>query len=187
MDTENSLSKDLIRYQFKVAERWFERGQSSSDKFAKFFFYFSGFNALYFLWGIIGKKSHEREYKIIEYFLRRFGSRKAEEILKILYENAIYFMNRGPIQSMRERNSENPLEGSPKYGEVWKKILKEGTNSVDRLVALGEILYLVRSNLVHGSKTQSGDDEVLIDKSILPLEVLLKESILMTKNSYPWI
>lgn len=187
MNTGNSASEDLLRYQFGIAERWLERGQSSSDKFAKFFFYFSAFNALYFLWGIIEKKSHEREYKIIKYFLRRFDSLKAEEILKILCENIKYFINRPPIQSMKERNRDNPLEGNPKHGEVWKNILKEGTNSVDRLVALGEILYLVRSNLVHGSKTQSGDDEALIDNSILPLEVLLKESISMTKHSYTCI
>lgn len=88
---------------------------------------------------------------------------------------------------MKKRNPYNFNEGDPKYGRKWKEMLDKKNNSVDRLVALGEIIYMIRSSLVHGSKTQCGDDEKAIDNSIHPLEALLLESISMTKKKYPWL
>ena len=41
---------DFIRFQQKIAERWLIRGNQAVDSYSKFFFFFSGFNALYFLW-----------------------------------------------------------------------------------------------------------------------------------------
>lgn len=87
---------------------------------------------------------------------------------------------------MDRRKARNPFEGDSDEGKKWQKWLKEKPLALDRLVALGEILYLVRSNLVHGSKVESGDDEQIIDNSIYPLEVFLTKSILVTKNKCPW-
>lgn len=187
MYSGDSFLKDFIRYQFEIAKRWKDRSEITTDKFAKCFFSFSGFNALYFLWGVIDKKSHEPEYKIIEYFLRKFDSIRAEKILQALSKEIRYFIKREPIQNMKKRNPYNFNEGDPKYGRKWKEMLDKKNNSVDRLVALGEIIYMIRSNLVHGSKTQCGDDEKVIDNSIHPLEALLIESISMTKKKYPWL
>ena len=69
-------SSELIIFQLKIAERWYDRGNRISDIFAKFFFYFTGFNALYFLWKEIdningGEKKH------IENLLRKFGIDKS--------------------------------------------------------------------------------------------------------------
>lgn len=87
---------------------------------------------------------------------------------------------------MDKRTAENPHEGDPEEGNKWQIWLKEKPFALERLIALGEILYLVRSNLVHGSKAESGDDEQVIDNSIYPLEVFLTKSILVTKNKCPW-
>lgn len=195
MNSNNSLWKweDLIRFQLEIAERWLGRSKKSEDKFAKFFFYFSGFNALYFLWREVDDLKNEKgekpnEPKQIEHLLRKFGEQEAFEILKTLSEHVKYFCERKPIERMDKRAAENPHEGDPVEGNKWQKCLKEKTLALDRLVALGEILYLVRSNLVHGSKaeSESGDDEEIIDNSIYPLEVFLAKSILVMKNKCPW-
>ena len=56
------------------------------------------------------------------------------------------------------------------------------SSPVDQLAALGKILYLVRCNLVHGSKAEMGDDERIIEASIGPLELLLKIAIDFTEK-----
>lgn len=193
MNSNNSLWKwdDFIRIQLNISERWLNRGKKSQDIFAKFFYYFSGFNALYFLWREIDDLKNEKgkrpnESKQIEHLLKKFDEREALEILKTLSKNVKYFCERRPIQRMDRRKAENPHEGDPDEGKKWQKLLKEKTLAIDRLVALGEIIYLVRSNLVHGSKVESGDDEEIIDNSIYPLEVFLTKSILVTESKCPW-
>jgi hypothetical protein len=193
MNPNNSLWKweDLIRIQLNIAERWLNRGKISGDKFAKFFYYFSGFNALYFLWREIDGLKNEKgerpnEPKQIEHLLKKFDEKQALETLETLSENVKYFCRRRPIQRMDRRKVRNPFEGDSDEGKKWQKWLKEKSLALDRLLAIGEILYLVRSNLVHGSKKESGDDEQIIDNSISPLEVFLTKSILVTKNKCPW-
>jgi hypothetical protein len=44
------------------------------------------------------------------------------------------------------------------------------------------ILYLVRSNLVHGSKAESGDDKDVIVNSVYALKILLEQMITFTKQ-----
>jgi hypothetical protein len=193
MNSNNSLWKweDLIRIQLNIAERWLNRGKKSEENFAKFFYYFSGFNALCFLWREIDDLKNEKgerpnEPKQIEHLLKKFDEKQALEILETLSKNVNFFCERRPIQRMDRRKAGNPFEGDSDEGKKWQKWLKEKTLALDRLVALGEILYLVRSNLVHGSKAESGDDEEIIDNSIYPLEVFLTKSILVMKNKCPW-
>ena len=50
------------------------------------------------------------------------------------------------------------------------------------LVAFEKFLYLVRCNLVHGSKAEMGDDEQIIETSIGPLELLLEIAIDFTER-----
>lgn len=80
MDTENleigSHSRndlwawdDLIRFQLKIAERWLKRGDKAKDTFAEFFFYFTGFNAIYFLWRKIDNLDQTNEGKHIKNLL----------------------------------------------------------------------------------------------------------------------
>jgi hypothetical protein len=58
----------------------------------------------------------------------------------------------------------------------------KGKTSIERLVALGMILYLVRSNLIHESKAESGDDKDVIVNSVYVLKVLLEQMITFTKQ-----
>jgi hypothetical protein len=43
-----ALCAPLLRFQRNIACRWHQRAQGFDDHFVKFFFYFSGFNSLYF-------------------------------------------------------------------------------------------------------------------------------------------
>jgi hypothetical protein len=56
------------------------------------------------------------------------------------------------------------------------------SSPVDWLVALGIILYLVRCNLVHGSKAEMGDDELVIEASVAPLKLLLEKAVKLTER-----
>jgi hypothetical protein len=179
---------DFIRDQVDIAERWLTRGNEiDGDIYAKFFFYFAGFNALYFLWGKVNKinGSRPRQQDLIKNLLGQFGDTKAEEILDKVKTEVIYFRDRDPIQAMNNRIDVKLLIGDSHEGQQCKKVLQtEGRSASERLVALGIILYLVRSNLVHGSKRaeDSGDDKTIISNSIKPLEIFLTEAILLTEK-----
>lgn len=173
---------DLVRFQLNIANRWLERGDGAKDIFAKFFFYFAGFNAMYFLWRKIDGLSETNEGKHIENLLRRFSENKAQEILSRIKTSVTYFEERRPIQRMDRRTIHSQYNGEETQGLGLKKRLRDNKlPASERLVAMGQILYLVRCNLVHGSKEDAGDDLEVIQACIEPLKVLLKEAISSTK------
>jgi len=111
---------DLARLQLAIARRWLRRGDETTDEFAKFFFHFSGFNALYFRWREIEGigKLPEREH--ITNLLKRVPEKEAESILKGAADSVHYFKERRPVQRMDRRHG---LEGDPRDGAKWKKAL----------------------------------------------------------------
>lgn len=170
--------EDLIRFQLSISKRWLKRGNETEDIFAKFFFYFTGFNALYFLYRKIDNLDHTNEGKHIENLLKKFDEGEAQDILNKVRKSIDYFCHRSPIQRMDRRTDRKPYIGKEAEGRKWKNKLKNNHLSPSqRVVALGHILYLVRSNLVHGSKAESGDDFEIIQASIEPLKVFLTETI----------
>lgn len=173
---------DLITFQRNIAERWLEKGDKTRDVFAKFFFYFAGFNAIYFLWAEIDKLD-ANEGKLIDNLLEKLGESKAEEILNKASVSVKYFCERPPIQRMDKRDSDTPSTGEKDEGRKWKKRLQsDNLSASQRICAMGQVLYLVRSNLVHGSKAESGDDREVIEASIEPLRIFLVETIHWTKQ-----
>lgn len=107
-------------------------------------------------------------------------------ILEMLSGDIKYFCGREPLERMDRRDAKKTFEGDSEEGKKWQKWLRERENPVDKVVALGEILCVIRSNLVHGSKNESGDDKEIIDHSIIPLETLLSKVLSMTKNKCLW-
>ena len=87
-----SVWYDLIKFQLNIAQRWLDKGNEAKDIFAKFFFYFVGFNALYFLWSEIDKVGGKNEGKYIENLLKKFDKEKAEEILNKTRGSIDYFL-----------------------------------------------------------------------------------------------
>ncbi|MDA2919344.1 hypothetical protein MYX76_07630 [Desulfobacterota bacterium AH_259_B03_O07] len=193
---ENLLMKwdDLVRFQIDISKRWLKRGREAEDVFTKFFFFFAGFNALYFLWGKMDELKNREgdpagEVKQIENLLGKFEGKEAQHILETLSSYVDYFCKRSPVQRMDKRTDKSQHEGDPSEGKKWRRKLSEASSPLDRLVALGEILYLVRSNLVHGSKKggddNPGDDREIIESSVYPLELLLNKTISLTKSKCP--
>jgi len=173
--------RDLMEFQLTIAERWLNRGDNVEDIFAKFFFYFAGFNSVYFLWRKIDAIDRESEVKHIENLLKKFDEPMVQDILKKMNENIIYFINRTPIQRMDSRNIGNQLTGNDSEGEKCRIKLSD-KQETERLIAIGSILYFVRSNLVHGSKKDSGDDRKIIENAIEPLKIILLKSISLTRK-----
>ena len=175
-------------FQLNIAQRWYDRGNRIDDPFAKFFFYFSGFNALYFLWTKVDDFKNEQgktpnETKQIQHLLCKFGINQPEEVLAASLSGVNFFSQREPVQRMDRRASDLPDRGAEDEGRRWRRKLTESSDPGARLMALGAILYIVRSNLVHGSKAEAGDDRRVVEHSVEPLRILLHEAIELTKRA----
>lgn len=187
--------KRLLEFQVKIAQRWQKLGNETKKNetrggiFAQFFFYFAGFNAIYFLWRIIYNLDPYREANHIKELLEKIDETTAQKILSKVKSSVDYFCQREPIQQMIKRSCKSPYKGDETEGDKMKKILQNKNKTAsEKIVALGTILYFVRCNLVHGSKEESGsgDDNEIIKKSIKPLSVLLEEAISWTRQQCPW-
>lgn len=173
-------SRELMDFQLKVAERWLERAEKSMDDYAKFLFYFSGFNALFYLWSKINHV--EGDSKEINNLLLKFDEATAKNILDQVDLSVVYFCNRGPVARMEKRTCDNPTSVSVTEDERLKRELgDEGRTAKERLVALAQVIYLVRCNLIHGSRVP-GDDPVTTRICLEPLRVFLKESTEYTRK-----
>lgn len=177
----------LANIQLRIAERWLERGVQSGDHFAQFFFYFAGVNALYYLWskadgvrgGTPGRPPNEAQQ--IEHLLSKAGASESVAVLAAARDCVAYFSDRRPIERMDKRSARHATAGSGREGSDAREILlNEGDN--ERLRALGHILYLVRSNLVHGSKMDCGDDQEVIEHAAPGLRSILEWAVRYTRS-----
>jgi hypothetical protein len=174
--------REIIAFQYNIAERWLKRGRQSSDPFAQFSFYFAGFNALYFLWKIVDH-IETGEGTQIDNLLRKLDDDVAAGVLDTASSSVAFFIKREPIQRMDKRTPQSPYTGERREGTKWRHKLADTTSTpVDRVVALGQILYLVRSNLVHGSKAESGDDEAIVSHAVAAVEAVLAASVEFTRG-----
>ncbi len=147
---------DLFEFQRRVAERLLDRGRATGDIHAKFFFFFSGFNALYFLWATVDRKSlsellHETDQ--IEHLLQMLDERDCQQVLEAVAEDVDY-------------------------------LGAKGSTHREKLAALGQTLYQLRCKLVQGQE-RSGGNEELIRRSVRPLEMLLAKACEITAAEAP--
>lgn len=136
----------LKEFQTEIAESWLKRGKDSQDPFARFFFFFSAFNALYFYWRVRDRKSGMEVDDVVN-LLKKHTEAEAKRVLQSAPEQVKYFCTRDPIRRMGRRSAD-AAEGDPKEGCGHKKLLRSESPAVERLKALGQILYFVRCNLV---------------------------------------
>jgi hypothetical protein len=180
MPEGQSEFQEIIWFQYNIADRWLKRGRNVNDPFAQFFFFYAGFNALYFLWRIIDKVE-KGEVHQIDNLVRKLNGDVAERMLESAWPSVAFFIERPPLQRMGERTAKSPYFGETGEGRKWHHRLANTTATpVDRLVALAQILYLVRNNLAHGSKVESGDDEVIVRHAAAALETVLAASVELT-------
>lgn len=164
--------RELAEFQLHIAERWRDRGMRTEDPFARFFFYFTGMNALYFLWSKadrIRSRTQDQppnEVRQIEHLLSKAGS-SAAEVLGSVRDCVEYFTGRRPIERMDKRSQGRATVGDVREGRTARDALR-GESDTERLQALGTIMYLVRSNLVHGSKMDQGDDQNIVEQAVRP-------------------
>lgn len=178
--------RDLAEFQLHIAERWRDRGARTEDPFARFFFYFAGVNALYYLWskvdGVRGGAPDRapNEVRQIEHLLSKAGP-SAAEVLGGAPHCVGYFADRRPIERMDKRSQRRATAGDVGEGRTARDALGTGSDT-ERLCALGTILYLVRSNLAHGSKMDQGDDQEVVEYAVPGLAAILKWAIGHTRS-----
>jgi hypothetical protein len=179
--------RDLAEFQLHLAERWLDRGAKSMDAYARFFFYFAGINALYYLWSKVdnvrGRAPDQppNEAKQIEHLLGKVTPAQASQLVAAAHASVQFFGARRPIERMDKRSSGRATVGDAREGKKAREVLLQGSDQ-ERVSALGKILYLVRSNLVHGSKMDQGDDEQVITNSVLGLQAILEWGITWTHS-----
>jgi hypothetical protein len=174
--------RDLAEFQLHIAKRWRDRGARTEDLFAQFFFYFAGVNALYYLWSRVDDvrgRTPDRapnEGRQIENLLSKAAPSDSADVLAKARQCAEYFAVRRPIERMGKRSQRRATVGDVAEGRKALDVLRSG-NDTERLHALGRILYLVRSNLAHGSKMDQGDDQDVIKHSVPGLGAILNWAI----------
>lgn len=178
--------RDLAEFQLHIAERWWDRGARTTDPFAQFFFYFAGVNALYYLWSKVddvrggAQERPPNEVRQIEHLLNKAGLSSAK-MLASARDCAGYFADRRPIERMDRRSQGRATVGDEGEGRTARDALQGGSDT-ERLCALGAILYLVRSNLTHGSKMDQGDDQDVVEHAVPGLRAILTWAIGHTRS-----
>jgi hypothetical protein len=118
------------------------------------------------------------------------GSLPADVAGKILEDADVkrsiqYLLARGPVQRMDRREADG-VTGSIKEARQLQLRLRNAPEPFDRLLALSQILYIVRCNLVHGSKVLAGLDIELLQHSVPPLRMITEASVAMIRKVRPW-
>ena len=179
--------RDLAEFQLHIAERWWDRGAGTDDPFARFFFYFAGVNALYYLWSKVddvrggAPDRPPNEVRQIEHLLSRAGPSDAADVLANAHHCSEYFAERRPIERMDRRSQRRTRVGDVREGRTARDVLRTGSET-ERLRALGEILYPVRSNLAHGSKMDQGDEQDVVEHAVPGLGAILNRAISHTRS-----
>jgi hypothetical protein len=166
----------VVQDQRRAFSDWIDRAGHPPDVWADFLFVFIGFNSLYFAWSYdasTGECNGEGERDWIHRALRGISESRATEILESASELVSYLRDRGPLQDMRHRVPTQPNSGRIKGRGNLTERLTTGKPS-DRLLALGDTVYWVRCNLVHGGKSIDAENLNLVRLAYRPLLALAK-------------
>ena len=159
--------------QLEIARSWFKRGKTSKDVFAKFFFYFAAFNALYYLHGKIHGVRQGDEKALVSNLVGKLPAHVCETILSN-HREEISFFHQHVIPRMYRSGDRDPFAEGKGHAAT---LGNPDSSSGERLIALGQILYIVRCNLSHGRKTDRGDDKRVIEASVPLLRTLTEEAL----------
>ena len=156
----------------KISKEWYLKAREiKNSKYAKFFFLWCSFNAIYNLFGKYKTHDIERIMELIDEL--------KEEDAEIFFKEAKQFCNffvlkRSPIKDMKKE-----LHGKEQPKEVrdFESIIGRYNANEKKIEIIKDIMiiiYRVRNNLTHGSKEFSGNDYEVIENSIPILEVIVK-------------
>ena len=173
--------EQLGQLQLEIARHWFRLAEDIDSVEAQFFFCYTAFNALFFYWRLVDGLKNASEHDQIENLLRRLGDGTWRRLSTEGSTGIGFFVKRPPIEKMDERDDQNPLHGDPRLGERHQRVLRDtGAGELDKLIALGKIIYIVRCNLCHGSKGVIGDDMEVIGRATGLLRLITDEAIRYT-------
>ena len=195
-----TANRELAIFQTNIAKEWLRRSNNSSDIFAQFYFYFTAFNALYFVWSMLRQfdeykaklKDIEKvnstppgsriigEVRQIAFLLSQLAAHQQNELIQSLQPEIEYFLNRRALNDMGKRNARQ-REGNSDEGKAANEQLRE---SASCLIGLGRIIYLMRCNLVHGSKGGGETDQDLIEVGVKVLREIVPITISLTEEKY---
>jgi len=155
----------------KISKEWYQKAkEKNNSNYAKFFFLWCSFNALYNLTGDYNTEDKER----IKELINELKEEDAENFLKKTKQFCDYFLfKRLPIKDMKK---EFHGKGQPKEVTDFESIIERYNTNEKKIEIIKDIMiiiYRVRNNLTHGSKEMSGDDYEIIENSIPILEVIV--------------
>jgi hypothetical protein len=175
--------RGLAHFQLRIAQQWFDRGEKTSDVFAKFFFFYTAFNALSFLWKEVDSVG-AGDIPQIENLAGRLNGTLWQKLERDFPEPIESFTRR-PIERMGKRKISRPSRGEGGEGRRHQRVLADpGADPSEKLKALANVLYIVRCNLTHGSKMIMGDDLNIIQSAVPLLRVLSSRAIAYTKAGF---
>lgn len=153
--------KQIVDFQTAAATSWLVAGDQTKHHKLRFISYFTAFNALYWLQGLF--EPQRRESDAIANMVEQLGSTRATELLRApeVTEFIAYLRERGAIRNMDRRNL-NDAKGGTSPGKEHMADLADGNDAMARLKSLALVLYLIRCNMVHGSKLASPDEDELV-------------------------
>lgn len=178
-------SPRLVDFQLKVADGWIRESNVVPMRF-QFIGYFMAFNALYWLWSRIDNVTKPPlGIREIEHLVGKVGENKNTatgiiknnaEFVRLLAEDE----ERGPIRSMNTRGVNDDLGDDTEGRKQVARMLKGDPRA--QLKGLAVALYLIRCNLVHGSKLA---EEKLPEMGVAPLLELTTACLDYTKANRP--
>jgi hypothetical protein len=175
--------EEIVRFQIEVADGWIrESREESAHPRLRFIGYFMAFNALYWLWGML-EGTHQSEVARIQALVEELGLDTANRILSRHSSFMGFLISRGPIRRMDKR-SRTSAAGHPGDGTRFLALLQDRAPTT-KLKGLASILYLIRCNLVHGSKVAHAEGADLVRQSIPPLRSIAEACLEYSRNRPP--
>ncbi|MBA7497536.1 hypothetical protein ES704_00264 [subsurface metagenome] len=155
----------------KISKEWYLKSREiKNSKYAKFFFLWCSFNAIYNLIG----KCNTTDKKRIKKLINELKEEDAEIFFKEVKQFCNYFvLRRSPIKDMKK---EFHGKEQPKEVTDFESIIERYNANKEKIEIIKDIMiiiYRVRNNLTHGSKEFSGNDYEVIENSIPILEVIV--------------
>src|SRR5579872_626049 len=159
--------RELSEFQLRVAKHWLdESDRQQNSPCMEFLARFAALNALYWYWAKLdGIRGSDREQ-----FVSLAGKVDGQDASSIVGDSGVaesirYFSSRQPIRRMDRRTLPN-LSGDSAEGTKYVRALLTSKDDRERVKALASLIYLVRCNLVHGSKELLGPDLEIVGQTL---------------------
>lgn len=127
------------------------------------------------------------ERALIEQAVEQLGEEKAKQILEAHADFIRYLCEERlrPIHRMDVRSRDNTV-GDERMGKAYLETLKSSQASdTKKIKALAGTLYLIRCNLVHGSKVMDAEDQDLVQRAVPPLRSITEAVLNHTEHARP--